>query len=274
MSAIAAAEGRKSRPAYRLTARGIIAGEWTKFWSLRSSWITTAVSILLLIAIGVIAAAAYTPGAIGRGGRVEGGRDAVTLALAGTTLAALAAGVLGVLLAAGEYSTGMIRSTLTAVPTRLPVLWAKSLTAGGVTFVLVTIGALVSFLLGAPLLHDGVVKAGLGDQGVLRALVGAGLYLGLVAVFGVGLGALLRSSAGGIALIAVLLLILPGLVTLLPDSWSDTIGPYLPGTAGGAVMELHPSGGDLGPWAGLAVFAGYVAVVLAGAAWRLAKTDV
>jgi ABC-2 type transport system permease protein len=261
-----------TRRDYRLTRRGVLAGEWTKFGSLRSTWITLGVSVLLLVAIGLIAAASFDPNGT-RGPRAGQPEDAIGIALAGTTFAALAVGVLGVLLSAGEYTTGMIRSTLTAVPTRLPVLWAKSLIAGGVALVLMAAGGLVSFLLGSPLLHAGVTALGLGDDGVLRSLAGAGLYLGLVAVLGVGLGALVRSSAGSIAILVGTLLILPGLVSLLPDSWSANISPYLPSTAGEAVMTLHPGSGSLSPGAGIAVFAGYVVLVLIGAAYRLKTTD-
>ncbi|MBM2615009.1 ABC transporter permease [Actinoplanes sp. LDG1-06] len=263
------------RPVYRLTARGVLAGEWTKFWSLRSSGITLAVSVVLLVLVGMIASASYDPsgGGGGPGGPGGGASDAVGLVLSGSTFASLAVGVLGVLLAAGEYSTGMIRSTLSAVPTRLPVLWSKALIAGGLAAVTMTVGAVVSFLIGSPLLPDAVSGLGLGDDGVLRSLLGAGLYLGLVAVLGVALGALVRSSAGGIAILAGGLLIVPGLISLLPASWSDTISPYLPSNAGGAIMSVQTADGSLAPWAGLAVFAAYVAVVLAAAAWRLTKTD-
>lgn len=254
--------------AYRLSTRGILAGEWTKFWTLRSTWITTGVSALLMVAIGLIASAAYTP---------EMGSDpsmAVDLALGGGTLAALAVGVLGALFAAGEYTTGMVRSTFAAVPDRLPVLWAKSVVVGGTALVTMAVGALVTFALGGPLLDDAVSPLGLGDDGVLRALLGAGLYLGLVAVLGVALGSLLRSSAGTIAVLAGVLLILPTLAFFLPSSWQDTINPYLPSNAGSAIMAVTHGDGTLGPWTGIAVFAGYVAVALAAAAYRLKSSDV
>ncbi|MEV6347147.1 hypothetical protein [Actinoplanes sp. NPDC051851] len=167
----------------------------------------------------------------------------------------------------------MIRSTLTAVPSRLPVLWGKALMAGGSVFVLMTAGAFVSFLLGAGLLSDAVTALGLGDDGVLRSLLGAGLYLGLVAVLGVALGVLVRSSAGAIAILAGTLLILPGLVMLLPGSITDVITKYLPSDAGGQIMSVTRADGSLGPWTGLGVFAGYVALTLGAAAYRLAKTD-
>ncbi|KKD07782.1 ABC transporter permease [Streptomyces sp. WM6386] len=266
------------RPAYKVTGRRVLRAEWAKFWSLRSSWITLGVALLLLVAIGAIASATYSPDAVagdgppGPGG--GGAGDAVSLALTGLTFASLAIGVLGVLVSAGEYSTGMIRSTLAAVPRRLPVLWSKSAVFGAVALVITTVAALGAFALGSPGLDGEKIALSLGDDGVLRSLVGAGLYLGLVAVWGVALGALVRSTAGGIAILVGVLLILGGLATLLPDSWEDTVTPYLPGNAGSAVYALHEASDSLSPGAGLAVFVGWVVLTLAGAAYRLARTDV
>ncbi|MCX5329655.1 ABC transporter permease [Streptomyces sp. NBC_00140] len=265
------------RPPYKVTGSRVLRAEWAKFWSLRSSWITLGVALLLLVAIGAIASATYSPDAVagdgppGPGG--GGASDAVSLALTGLTFASLAIGVLGVLVSAGEYSTGMIRSTLAAVPRRLPVLWSKSAVFGAVALVITTAAALAAFTLGSVGLDGEKIALSLGDDGVLRSLVGAGLYLGLVAVWGVALGALVRSTAGGIAILVGVLLILGGLATLLPDSWEDTVTPYLPGNAGSAVYSLHEASDSLSPGAGLAVFVGWVALTLAGAAYRLARTD-
>src|SRR5579862_9102155 len=112
------------RATYRVTGRRVVRSEWAKFWSLRSSAITLGVAVVFLVGIGAIAAALYSPsGPLGSADLRSG--PALTLALSGTNLAALAIGALGVLVSAGEYSTGMVRSTFAAVPTRLPVLWAK-----------------------------------------------------------------------------------------------------------------------------------------------------
>ncbi|WP_435283415.1 ABC transporter permease [Streptomyces koelreuteriae] len=264
-------------PKYKVTGPRVLRSEWAKFWSLRSSWITLGVAVVLLIALGAIASATYSPDVAADsgppGGPGSGAQDAVSLALLGVTFASLAVGVLGVLLSAGEYTTGMIRSTLTAVPRRLPVLWSKAAVIGPVALVLTTIGALAAFQLGTLGLDGERIALSLGDDGVLRSLAGAGLYLGLVAVAGVALGVLLRSSAGAIAVLVGVLLILPGLASLLPDSLYDTINPYFPSNAGSAVYALHESSGALSPGAGLAVFAGWVALTLAGAAVRLRRTD-
>ncbi|CAM5406299.1 hypothetical protein [Streptomyces canus] len=261
---------------YKVTGVRVLRSEWAKFWSLRSSWITLGVAVFLLVLFGTIASYTYSPDvtAPGPGGPGSGGDStAVSLALTGVTFASLAIGVLGVLLSAGEYSTGMIRSTLTAVPRRLPVLWSKAAVIGPVALVLSTVGALAAFLLGTPGLDGEKIALSLSDDGVLRSLAGAGVYLGLVAVFGVALGVLIRSSAGAIAALVGILLILPGLATLLPDSLYDSINPYFPGNAGSAVYALHQSSDALSPGAGLAVFAGWVALTLAGAAFRLVKSD-
>jgi ABC-2 type transport system permease protein len=263
---------------YKVTGVRVLRSEWVKFWSLRSSWITLGVAVFLLVLFGAVAAFTYSPDAVATGGPPgaggsDGDSDAVSLALTGVSFAQLAVGVLGVLLAAGEYSTGMIRSTLAAVPRRLPVLWSKAAVIGPVALVLTTVGALAAFQLGTPGLDGEQISLALGDDGVLRSLAGAGLYLGLVAVFGVGLGMLLRSSAGAIAALVGILLILPGLASLLPDSWYDTLSPYFPSNAGSAVYALHESSDSLSPGAGLAVFAGWVALTLAAAACRLRRTD-
>ncbi|MGW1215280.1 ABC transporter permease [Streptomyces sp. NPDC002499] len=262
----------------KVTGARVLRSEWAKFWSLRSTWITLGVAVFLLVLFGTIAAHTYSPDAVGGGGRPgpggdSGDSDAVSLALTGATFASLAIGVLGVLLSAGEYTTGMIRSTLTAVPRRLPVLWAKAAVIGPVALVLTAVGALAAFEFGAPGLDGTDIALSLGDDGVLRSLAGAGLYLALVAVFGVALGMLIRSSAGAIAALVGILLILPGLASLLPDSWDDTLSPYFPSNAGQAVYALHQSSGSLSPGAGLAVFAGWVALALVGAAGRLISTD-
>ncbi|MFJ8948062.1 hypothetical protein ACIRG4_33285 [Streptomyces sp. NPDC102395] len=136
--------------AYKVTGVRVLRAEWAKFWSLRSSWVILAIAVVLLIALGAIASATYSPGTVGQDGPPgpgsgSGEQDAVSLALLGVTFASLAVGVLGVLLSAGEYTTGMIRSTLTAVPRRLPVLWSKAAVVGPVFLVLTTHGALAAF---------------------------------------------------------------------------------------------------------------------------------
>ncbi|MFI9080146.1 ABC transporter permease [Streptomyces sioyaensis] len=268
----------KPRPVYKLTARRVLRSEWAKLWSLRSTWITLGVALLVLVAFGMIAAATYSPssGTTGMGGppgSETGSQDAIGIALTGGKFAQLALGVLGVLITAGEYSTGMIRSTLTAVPKRLPVLWSKVITFGVVALVVGTVGSISAFLSGTGFLHGETISLTLSSNGVLRSLLGAGVFFALVGVLGVALGALFRSVAGGISVLVAGLLLLPALTDLLPSSLKDDISPYLPGNAGGSIYALHQAGDTLSPGAGLAVFAGWTVLTVVGAAYRLARTD-
>ena len=254
----------------KVTFRRVLRSEWSKFWSLRSSWITLMASVVVLVAFGVIAAAVYAHSTSHKGSS----EDAVSLALVGASLSGLIVGVLGVLMSAGEYGTGMVRSTFVAVPRRWPVLVAKSAVIGVLVWALTTLAALITFGLGAVSLHGNQIALTLSDHGVFRSLAGAGVYLALFAVFGVALGSLVRSTAGSIAALVGVLMLLPGLAAVLPGSMQDKVKPYLPSNAGEAVFALHRGAHSLSPGAGLAVFATWTAVVLAAAVVRLKRTDV
>lgn len=264
-----------ARPAYRVTGRRVLRSEWAKLWSLRSTWITLGLGLLFLVAFGVIAAIRYKS-SITSGRQMDpdfADATALSLSLFGVSLAQLALGVLGVLVTAGEYSTGMIRSTLAAVPRRLPVLWSKSTAFGVVALAVGAIGAFVTFLIGSSILSGTPAALTISDTGVVRSLLGAGLYLGLVGVIGAALGALLRSVAGGISVLVAALMLVPGLISLLPKSWHNAIQPYLPSDAGQSMFALHQALHALTPTTGLLVFLGWTALALAGAAWRLMRTD-
>lgn len=264
-----------ARPDYRVTGRRVLRSEWAKLWSLRSTWITLGLALVFLVAFGLIAAAQYKS-------RINSGHHmdpdfarstAVSLSLFGTNFAQLALGVLGVLVTAGEYSTGMIRSTLAAVPRRLPVLWSKSVVFGLVSLAVSTVGVFVAFPFASGIVSGTNAAMTLSHPGVVRSLLGAGLYLGLVGVIGAALGALLRSVAGGISVLVGALMLVPGLISLLPSSWQDDISPYLPSNAGESMFALTHDSTTLAPTAGLVVFLGWTVLALAGAAYRLVRSD-
>ena len=264
-----------ARPAYRVTGRRVLRSEWAKLWSLRSTWITLGLGLLFLVGFGVIAAARYKS-SVTSGRQLDpdfADATAVSLSLFGVVLAQLALGVLGVLVTAGEYSTGMIRSTLAAVPRRLPVLWSKAAVFGLVALVLGAVGAFVAFLIDGGILSGTQAALTMSDGGVVRSLLGAALYLGLVGVIGAALGSLLRSVAGGISVLVAALMILPGLISLLPTSWHNAVQPYLPSVAGESMFSLHHGAHTLSPGAGLLVFLAWTALALAAAAWRLVRSD-
>lgn len=264
---------QRTRPRYKVTGLRVLRSEWAKLWTLRSTWITLALGLAFLIAFGVIAAWQYQSGGNSDGGPDLNDSTALSLSLFGISLAQMAFGILGVMVTAGEYSTGMIRSTLAAVPRRLPVLRSKSAVYGLVTFALATIGAFVTFLIGNELVSGTAAELSLSDSGVVRSLLGAGLYLSLIAVIGTALGALFRSVAGGISVLVGTLMLVPGLTSLLPNSWQDDVSRYLPSNAGESMYSLTHDAASLSPTAGLLVLLGWAALALAGAAYRLVRKD-
>jgi ABC-2 type transport system permease protein len=255
----------------RVTQGRVVISEWIKLRSLRSTAVTLAASVAAVVGIGVLLA--WIALLHLNSGHGLGSVAPASISVFGVYLAQLTVGALGVMLFTGEYTTGMIRATMTAVPGRLPVLWAKLGVFAAVAVVTLEAALLVSFLTGQAILsahHSGV---SLSDPGALRVVVGAGLYLTLVGLLGIAMGCLLRSTAGGIATLLGVLLVLPVLGGVLPSSWSGHLDPYLPSTAGQAVMQIHPASGILPPWNGLAVFVGYTAVAVAAAAFLLKRRD-
>src|SRR5674476_144697 len=123
----------------------------------------------------------------------------------------------------GEYATGINRATFGAVPRRLPVLWAKAIVYAGVALVMMLLATFIAFLGGQAALSGKHLQTTLSHPGVTRAVIGAALYLTVVGLFGLALGALIRSTAGGIATLFGLLLVLPLIVHFLPESWSRDI---------------------------------------------------
>jgi ABC-type transport system involved in multi-copper enzyme maturation permease subunit len=262
-----------------VTQRRVIRSEWLKLRSVRSWMIMIGATAALLIAFGALAASvasgAVTPQGPGGqgGGRGFGSADPTAISLAGVTLAQLIAGILGVLFISNEYANGMIRSTFGAVPRRLPVLWAKVIVIAGTLAVAMVITSLAAFLLGQLILGDGKSTT-LAADGVLRAVLGSGLYLAGIGVFGVAIGAMMRNTAGSIAVVVAALLVIPGLARLiLPASWDTNVTPYLPSNAGAAFTSVTGSDTLLGAGAGAAVFVGWLVVLLAGAAVLIRRRD-
>jgi hypothetical protein len=258
-------------PALKVTQWRVVRSEWIKFWSLRSTTITLAAAVVVFVGIGLLAASISNGGEVGGPGG-DGPDSAVDISLAGVTFGQLILGTLGVLFMATEYTTGMIRSSLAAVPTRLPVLWAKVAVFAAVAFAVGLVSAFVAFLGGQAIIGDG--GASLGDPGVARAIAGSAVYLTGAGLLGLALGALLRSTAAAISTFFAVMFLLPGVtMLLLPESWQNTVGPYLPSAAGAAVGAVGQAPDALTPWAGLAVFLGHIVLVGAAAAWRLRRHD-
>ncbi|WP_407343766.1 ABC transporter permease subunit [Pengzhenrongella phosphoraccumulans] len=261
----------------KVTLPRVVRSEWFKFASLRSSWITIAVALAVVIGFGALAAAVASGDVqpARGGGPADGalGIDPTSLSLAGVGLAQIILGILGVLAISGEYSSGMIRATLAAVPRRIPVLSAKAIVIGAVSLVVAVPGALAAFFVGQAI-FGADANASLSDAGVTQAVLGTGVYLAAIALLGLALGALLRHAAGAIGTLFALLLLAPNLLPLvLPDSWATTIVPYLPSNAGAAFTSVVPADGLLSAGAGAAVLAGWIVVLLVAAAVLLKRRD-
>jgi ABC-type transport system involved in multi-copper enzyme maturation permease subunit len=257
-----------------VSQRRVVRSEWTKLWSLRSTRWSLLAGVASMIALGIIISAVQ----MGRWGSLSAHDravfDSIDIGVGGYHMAQLAVGVLGVLVISGEYSTGMIRSSLMAVPKRLPVLWAKLGVFSAVTFVLMLASSLISFFAVQAIVTSHNVNHSLSDPHALRAVVGTALFLTVLGALGVGLGALVRNTAGGISAFVGLLFVLPGITALLPASLSDSISPYLPLNAGTTVAtSTFDNPNHLSTWGGFAVFCGYAAVIIAVAAVRMARRD-
>jgi ABC-2 type transport system permease protein len=260
-------------PPKKVTQARVLLSEWTKIRSLRSTIFSLLAAIVFIVGLAILVPMVTVSHWPPRDPREALGFDPTTRTLSGIFLAQLAIGVLGVLLITGEYATGMIRATFAAVPARLPVLWAKAAVFAAVTLVLMVPTVLGAFLIGQSILASKHLQTNLSSPGVLRAVIGAALFLTVVGLLGIGLGALLRNTAGGISTLFGLLFVLPIIVRFLPSSWSDPINKYLPSNAGEAITHVHPDPTLLAPWTGFGLFFGYAAVILIAAAISLRMRD-
>ena len=257
-----------------VTMARVLRSEWTKLWTLRSTRWSLLASFIAMAGLGPLVAAVQ----MSRWSRLSphdrATYDSINTAVGGYHLAQLAIGVLGVLVITGEYSTGMIRSSLMAVPRRLPVLWAKIAVFAAVTFVLMLIASLISFFAVQAIVTQQHVQHSIGDPGALRTVVGAALFLTVLGVMCVGLGGILRNTAGGIATFVGLLFVLPGISAILPSSVNNSISPYLPLNAATTVAShSFDNSHHLAVWTGFALFCGYTAIAAIGAAISLRRRD-
>jgi ABC-type transport system involved in multi-copper enzyme maturation permease subunit len=258
----------------QVTQGNVVRSEWTKLWSLRSTRYSLLAAVIVMTGMGIVVATFLMIRWTQLDQHDLSTFDSINIGVSGYQLAQLAIGVLGVLVITGEYSTGMIRSTFMAVPRRLPVLWAKLAVFCSVTFASMLASSFVSFFVVQVIVKQHGKQQAITDPHALRAVVGAALFLTVLGAMAVGIGALVRNTAGGIATFVFLLFVLPGITAILPHSTADAINPYLPLNAGTAVAtSTFDFGTHLAPWTGFAVFCGYTAVVIAAAAIGLSRRD-
>jgi ABC-2 type transport system permease protein len=249
----------------------VVRAEWTKLRALRSTWWCGLSAVVLIVGLGAAIAASGAPYHVSAGNSAATG---VSAALLGVLFAQLVLGVVGVLAFSGEYGTGMIRATLAVVPSRLPVLWAKLIVLAALVLPVTLLCAVADFFTATALESSrGGSAISLTDPGVLRTVVGASVYLTVVVIIGLALGALLRKTAAGLSVFAAVFFVVPIVVGALPHKITG-FAPYLPSNAGG-ILWGNPltTAHALSPWAGFAVLCGYAVILTGLAAWRLRRRD-
>jgi ABC-2 type transport system permease protein len=285
MSTTVTAPETDGRPVFRAavptraTFAGTVRGEWIKLLSLRSTWWVLAATIALIIGVSLAVAASLNAmaadPATAPGVATANGAEAVS---GGFQLGMLTLAVLGALLITGEYSTGMIRSTLAAVPTRVPVLAAKAIVLAAVTIVVATVSIALAYVVTMPLLSRHDLVAALDEARTWQVFGGTVYFLVAATLFALGVGTLLRSSAGAITVALTVLMLLPGVLSFINLDWVQRIVDYLPLPASGAFLggsgdSLSSAGSELSATTGLLVIAAYAIVPLAAGAVVLRRRD-
>lgn len=282
-------------PPGRYSIIDLMRSEWTKLRSVRSTLWSSVLVVILGIGIGVLATAETRAN---WSHTTHPGFDPTQTSLIGVLAVQLVIGVLGVLVVTGEYGTGTIRATFSAAPRRPLVLAAKAAVFSFTALLLSEVVAFVSFFLGQAMLTAPATHATLSTPGALRAVVGCGLYLCVIGLLGVGLGVIIRHSAGAIGAFVGVLLVFPIIVSALPQSIINAVRRYEPLQIGHAmitvaavrsgvghvikavgphhhILIVRAGGGPatFSPWVGLGVLCGYVVAVLAVGTVLLVRRD-
>lgn len=257
---------------------GALGAEWTKLRSVRSTTWSLLATVALTIGIGILATATEANRWAHASALERLTFDPTSLSLTGMLFGQLAIGVLGALVMTAEYGTGTIRATLAAVPNRPMVLAAKTAVFAVVAAVVAEVVSFAAFFIGQAILNGSAPHATLGMPGVLRAVVGGGLYLAVLGLLALGLATIVRHTAGAISTFVGILFILPLIVQALPSSISHAVSRYLPAVIGVRMMTVNLGfrGGDgptFSPWVGLAVLGGYAVAALAVGCWLLVRRD-
>ena len=261
---------------HRLSAVGLLRSEWIKLRTVRSTaW---SYALLVLVSLALAAVMSSTLDLQGADASMIPAADQATFVAQTSTFGVffgqLIVAVLGALTITGEYSTGMIRSTLTAVPRRLPALAAKAAVLFGATFVVGLVANLGSYAVSSLVLSQQGLGVSIAVPAVFLPVLGGALYLALIAVFALGVGTIVRSGAGGIAVVLGIVLLLPMVLQLIASPWAAAVLPYLVSNAGINMFGLMSfSQVPIEWWVNLLVVLGWLAVSLVGAAAVLKRRD-
>jgi ABC-2 type transport system permease protein len=245
--------------------------EWRKLRTVRSTWWMVAIFAVAMIGLAIVALSHEGYGQLSAADRAA--FDPTHDCFIGLVLGQLLVGALGVLVMTTEFSSGMIRATFAAVPRRPVVLAAKAAVLGAVTLAAGEVSAFAAFAAGQASLAASAPHATLGQPGVLRAVVMAGAYPALVALIGLGVGALVRHTAGAICAVVGVLFVLPLLFAPFSASVQDTSQNFMPHPMANAMTAVKPLAHALSPWLIFALLCAYAAAALAAGAWALTARD-
>jgi ABC-2 type transport system permease protein len=259
----------------RSAAARLLRSECTKIRSVRST--TWSIAVLVVAAIGlntlVVGVAIANWNTTSAATKQTYLADPTGFLAAAIGIAQIPLCVLAVLVITSEYSTGMIRTSILAVPRRIPMLAAKAAVVAALAFAIGEVVAFASFLIAQPIIGHHLPES-LSDASTLRAVAGVGLYLTVLALFGFAIGAIIRHTGGAITAVVGLVVVARALGGLLPGSVGQHVSAYLPANAGLQITHAHQEVTDLlSPWQGLGVFCLWTLALLAVAAFLLARRD-
>jgi ABC-2 type transport system permease protein len=243
------------RPGFPDTLRA----EWIKFWSVRSTFWSTAMLFLLGAGLTTLVCATSAEWLASS----EADESPLSFVTWGMMFAQITAIALGTLVVTSEYGTGMIRATLAATPRRGAVLAAKALVLSSTLFVVGTLTAFAGYFAGNWFFDREGIGIALADEGVLRAMFGSGLYMAGLGLFAAAVGLLIRHTAAALSIVLALVFVVGNMAFLLPGTWGEWTAKLMPGNAGSGVatpVSFNPE--LLDPWVGFGVFAGEVAALL------------
>lgn len=250
-----------------------LAMEWSKLLPLHKTSRTVGSAIGLAVAVSGLVALAMAANAERMTAAEHARFDSIGISLQGVNAAVLVVAVFGVLAVTREYATGMITTTFLAQPSRLRVLGAKLGTHSAVACVSGALACVAAYAVGQAVLGTADLSVGWGAHSLARALGAGAIYLVLICAWGIGIGALTRSSASGITWMASLLVVAPVIMQILPANVVQVVGRWLPSQIGMQAIAGRADPHGFAPWAGLAVLAGYAVLTLAAGAWRMVRTD-
>jgi ABC-2 type transport system permease protein len=263
----------------RASFGGALRSELTKILSVRSTYWTLLALVVACVGIGALGSYGHAhdfsqmPPAIQAANRAQEISRAPMVSLFGVVLGQLVIAVLGALTVTSEYSTGMIRTSLSVLPSRGTVFAAKAVVFGVIALVIGLVTSFASFFLGQAILSGQHINTTLSHPGVLRAVFGAGLFLAVCGLLSYGLGALIRHTAGAITTAIGLLFVAFVLSQFLPQSWAVHVDKWVPFNAGAAIWERSSAPNMLSPWTGFGVFCAYAAAAIAAGLYRFRHSD-